>query len=53
MAFLEGKIPLTHIVETAQTVVDEHEPPSVVSVVNLERADGWARRRAAELIEGR
>jgi 1-deoxy-D-xylulose-5-phosphate reductoisomerase len=53
MAFLEGKIPLTRIVETAQTVVDEHEPPSVVSVVNLERADGWARRRAAELIEER
>jgi 1-deoxy-D-xylulose-5-phosphate reductoisomerase len=53
MAFLEGKIPLTRIIETVQTVVDEHEPPSVVSVVNLERADGWARRRAAELIEER
>jgi 1-deoxy-D-xylulose-5-phosphate reductoisomerase len=53
MAFLEGKIPLTRIVETAQTVVDEHEPPSVVSVVNLERADAWARRRAADLIEER
>ena len=32
------------------TIVDEHEPPSVVSVVNLERADTWARRRAAEVI---
>jgi 1-deoxy-D-xylulose-5-phosphate reductoisomerase len=53
MAFLEGKIPLTRIVETAQTVVDEHEPPSVVSLVNLERADAWARRRAADLIEER
>jgi 1-deoxy-D-xylulose-5-phosphate reductoisomerase len=53
MAFLEGKIPLTRIVETAQTVVDEHEPPSVVSVVNLERADAWARRRAADLLEER
>ncbi len=54
MAFLEGKIPLTTIVEVVQAVVDEHESPSsVVSVVNLERADGWARGRAAEIIEAR
>ena len=54
MAFLEGKIPLTRIVEVVQAVVDEHEAPSsVVSVVNLERADGWARKRAADIIEGR
>lgn len=54
MAFLEGKIPLTRIVEVVQAVVDEHEAPSsVVSVVNLERADGWARARAAEIIEAR
>lgn len=52
MAFLEGKIPLTRIVEVVQAVVDEHEvPSSVVSVVSLERADAWARRRAAEIIE--
>ena len=53
MAFLESKIPLTRIVELVQTVVDEHEPASVVSVVNIERADAWARQRAAELIEKR
>jgi 1-deoxy-D-xylulose-5-phosphate reductoisomerase len=54
VAFLEGKIPLTRIVEIVQAVVDEHEAPaSVVSVVNLERADSWARRRAAEIIEAR
>ncbi len=54
MAFLEGKIPLTRIVEVVQVVVDEHEAPnSVASVVNLERADTWARRRAAEIIEAR
>jgi 1-deoxy-D-xylulose-5-phosphate reductoisomerase len=54
MAFLEGKIPLTRIVEVVQAVVDEHEAPSsVVSVVNLERADAWARHRAAEIIEAR
>jgi len=53
MAFLEGKIPLTRVVEVSQTVVDEHEPASVVSVVNIERADAWARKRAAEIIEER
>ncbi len=54
MAFLEGKIPLTRIVEVVQAVVDEHEAPSsVVSIVNLERADAWARRRAAEIIDAR
>ncbi|GBC87625.1 1-deoxy-D-xylulose 5-phosphate reductoisomerase [bacterium HR12] len=54
MAFLEGKIPLTRIVEVVAEVVDEHETPSpVVSLVSLERADAWARRRAAEIIEGR
>jgi 1-deoxy-D-xylulose-5-phosphate reductoisomerase len=53
MAFLEGKIPLTRVVEVVQTVVDEHEPASVVSVVHIERADAWARRRAAEIIEER
>jgi 1-deoxy-D-xylulose-5-phosphate reductoisomerase len=53
MAFLEGKIPLTRIVEICQTVVDEHEPSSVVSVVSIERADAWARRRAAGIIENR
>jgi 1-deoxy-D-xylulose 5-phosphate reductoisomerase len=54
MAFLEGKIALTEIVETVQAVVDEHEAPSsVVSVVNLERADAWARKRASELIDSR
>jgi 1-deoxy-D-xylulose-5-phosphate reductoisomerase len=53
MAFLEGKIPLPRIVEIVHTIVDEHEPPSVVSVVHIERADTWARRRTAEIIEAR
>jgi 1-deoxy-D-xylulose-5-phosphate reductoisomerase len=51
MAFLDGKIPLPRIVEIVQTIVDEHEPPSVVSVVHIERADAWARRRTAEITE--
>ena len=50
-AFLDSRIPLTAIVEVAAAVVDEHEPPSVVSVVNLERADAWARERAASMID--
>jgi 1-deoxy-D-xylulose-5-phosphate reductoisomerase len=53
MAFLEGKIPLTRIVEVAQNVVDEHDPGPIVSIVNIERADAWARGRAAEIIEDR
>jgi 1-deoxy-D-xylulose-5-phosphate reductoisomerase len=53
MAFLEGKIPLTRIVEIVQNVVDEHDPVGILSVVNIERADGWARGRAAEIIEDR
>jgi 1-deoxy-D-xylulose-5-phosphate reductoisomerase len=53
MAFLEGKIPLTRVFEIVQTVVDEHEPGSVVSIVSIERADGWARQRAAEIVEER
>jgi 1-deoxy-D-xylulose-5-phosphate reductoisomerase len=53
MAFLESKIPLTRIVEIVQTVVDEHEPASIVSIVHIERADAWARQRAAEIIEER
>jgi 1-deoxy-D-xylulose-5-phosphate reductoisomerase len=52
-AFLEGKIALTRIVEIVMTVVDEHEPGPLVSIVNIERADGWARARATEIIEGR
>jgi 1-deoxy-D-xylulose-5-phosphate reductoisomerase len=48
MAFLQGKIPLTEIVSIVAAVVDEHEAPEIVSVVNLDRADTWARHRAAE-----
>jgi 1-deoxy-D-xylulose-5-phosphate reductoisomerase len=51
MAFLEGKVPLTGIADMLAGVLDEHEPASVVSLVTLDRADRWARRRAAELIE--
>ena len=53
MAFLEGKVPLTRLVEIVQGVVDEHEPASVVSVVHIERADTWGRKRAAEIAEER
>ena len=49
-AFLAGGLPLTRIVEIVAAVVDEHDAPSVLSLVNLERADTWARRRASEIV---
>jgi 1-deoxy-D-xylulose-5-phosphate reductoisomerase len=52
-AFLDGAVRLTDIPDVAARVVDEHQPAPVVSVVSLERADGWARQRAAELIAAR
>jgi 1-deoxy-D-xylulose-5-phosphate reductoisomerase len=51
MAFLEGKIAMTGIPDLVGRVVDDHQPASVVSVVTLDRADTWARRRAAEIID--
>ena len=53
MAFLEGKIRLIQIPEVVAAVIDEHEAPKVVSEVALQRADRWARGRAAEIIESR
>jgi 1-deoxy-D-xylulose-5-phosphate reductoisomerase len=50
MAFLDGRLPLPGIPEIVAVALDEHEPATVVSAVTLERADGWARRRAAELV---
>jgi 1-deoxy-D-xylulose-5-phosphate reductoisomerase len=52
MAFLEGKIRLIQIPGVVAAVLDEHEAPAVVSEVALERADRWARNRAAEFVEG-
>jgi len=53
VAFLEGKLALTGITEVVERVVDEHEPAPVVSEVSLQRADAWARSRAAELVAER
>ncbi|HEY1331688.1 MAG TPA: 1-deoxy-D-xylulose-5-phosphate reductoisomerase [Actinomycetota bacterium] len=53
MAFLESKIRLTTIPDVVAAAVEEHEPAEVVSVVTLNRADTWARKRAAEIIEQR
>jgi 1-deoxy-D-xylulose-5-phosphate reductoisomerase len=49
-AFLEGRIPLTRIVEVAEAVLEAHEPAPVVSAVSLERADHWARREAIRIL---
>jgi len=51
MAFLEGKIRLTAIPEVVAAALADHEPAEVVSVVTLNRADAWARRRASEAID--
>jgi 1-deoxy-D-xylulose-5-phosphate reductoisomerase len=51
MAFLEGKIRLMQIPEVVAAALDEHTPAPVVSEVALDRADRWARSRAAEIIE--
>jgi len=51
-AFLEERIRLTMIPEVVGAVMDEHEPAETVSVVTLGRADAWARRRSAEIIDG-
>jgi 1-deoxy-D-xylulose-5-phosphate reductoisomerase len=51
MAFLEGKIRLIQIPEIVEATLDEHVAAPVVSEVTLGRADTWARRRAAEVIE--
>ena len=50
MAFLDGKIRLVQIPEVVAAVLDEHEAAGVVSEVTLNRADRWARARAAEII---
>jgi 1-deoxy-D-xylulose-5-phosphate reductoisomerase len=51
MAFLEGKVRLIQIAEIVEAVLDEHEAAPVVSEVTLNRADAWARGRAAEIIQ--
>jgi 1-deoxy-D-xylulose-5-phosphate reductoisomerase len=53
MAFLDGKLALTEITELAEAVVTEHEPAGVVSEVSLQRADTWARARAADILAER
>jgi 1-deoxy-D-xylulose-5-phosphate reductoisomerase len=51
MAFLESKIKLIQIPEVVAAVLEEHDPAAVVSEVTLDRADRWARGRAAEVVE--
>ena len=49
-AFLDGKVPLTRIVDVVEAVLEAHDPAPVVSAVSLERADQWARREAVRLL---
>ncbi len=50
-AFLGERIGFTAIAEVVAAVLDEHEPADVVSVVALDRADAWSRKRAGEIID--
>ncbi len=52
-AFLDGRLRLIDIADVVERILDEHEAPPVVSAVSLERADAWARGRAAQIVEER
>ena len=61
-AFMDGRLPFLGIVDTVARVLEEHlggaaEMPWVdgnnATLENVFSADGWARARAAELVEAR
>ena len=66
-AFLDGRLPFTGIVDTVARVVAEHLDPAAgggpagsawidgnaTTLTDVWNADGWARRRADELVEVR
>ncbi len=51
-AFLAGQIGFTRIVDTVARIVSEHDAAraAVATVADVLAVDGWARRRAAELL---
>ncbi|MGH3287253.1 MAG: 1-deoxy-D-xylulose-5-phosphate reductoisomerase [Streptosporangiaceae bacterium] len=51
-AFLSGQIGFTRIVDTVARIVSEHDDAraAVTTVADVLAVDGWARRRAAELL---
>jgi 1-deoxy-D-xylulose-5-phosphate reductoisomerase len=51
-AFLEGRLPWLGIVDTVAEVVGAHPFRELSGVADVLEAEGWARRRAAELVEG-
>ncbi len=51
-AFLAGKIGFLDIVDTIAAVVDGHHGPDDAGLDDVIAADGWARRRAAEVLDG-
>ncbi|MFZ0157926.1 MAG: 1-deoxy-D-xylulose-5-phosphate reductoisomerase [Kineosporiaceae bacterium] len=51
-AFLAGRIGFLDIVDTIAAVVDGHHGPDVAGLDDVIAADGWARRRAAEVLDG-
>jgi 1-deoxy-D-xylulose-5-phosphate reductoisomerase len=51
-AFLDGRLPFTGIAEVIERVLDELPAEPLRHFSDLYRADGEARERARELIEG-
>lgn len=52
-AFHDGRIGFLDIVDTVRETVEQHEAPAELTLESLADAEGWARRRAQELISAR
>lgn len=48
-AFLQGRIPFTHIPRLVERVMEEHRPFRPASLEEVREVERWARRRAEEL----
>jgi 1-deoxy-D-xylulose-5-phosphate reductoisomerase len=49
-AFLAGRLPFVRIVDVIEATLADHEVGNVATVDDVEQADAWARRRAAQLV---
>lgn len=49
-AFLDGRVPLSAIADTVETVLERHERTGADTLEAVEAADSWARRIAGSLL---
>jgi len=49
-AFLGGRLPFVRIVDVIEATLDEHDVGNVTTLDDVDQADAWARRRAAQLV---